>query len=262
MAGGVAQATNTGHPRKAPQQCAERRGRAGLVLAVIGIHVLPDQRHLAHACPGEPLDFGRDLLHRPRHFDAARIGHDAEGAELVAAFLHGDEGGNAAAADRLVRGGSQRVELVLQRKFGIDDLLAALRARDQAGQAVKILRADDQVDAGAAGDFLAFGLRHTAGNGDQHLAALCRRVLLHFADAADLGIDLVHRLLADVAGIQDDEIGLGGIGGFAVAGRRQRVRHTIGIVDVHLAAEGLDVDFAEVALAAQCAARIRTMGLF
>ena len=108
MAGGVAQATNTRHPRKAPQQCAERRGRAGLVLAVIGIHVLPDQRHFAHARPGEPLDLGRDLLHRPRHFDAARIGHDAEGAELVAAFLHGDEGGNAAAADRLVRGGSQR----------------------------------------------------------------------------------------------------------------------------------------------------------
>ena len=109
-------------------------GRAVFVLAVIGIHVLPDQRHLAHAGCGKPLDFRGDLLHRPRDFGAARIGHDAERAELVAAFLHRDEGGDAAAADRRRARGSQRVELVLERKFGIDDALAALRARDNSGR--------------------------------------------------------------------------------------------------------------------------------
>ena len=67
---------------------------------------------------------------------------------------------------------------------------------------------------------------------------------LERVDATDLGIDLLDGFLADVAGVEDDQIGIVRAGGLAEAGRRQRVRHTMGIVDVHLAAEGLDVDFA------------------
>ena len=48
--------------------------------------------------------------------------------------------------------------------------------------------------------------------------------------------------------------------GLGEARGRQRVRHTMGIVDVHLAAEGFDVDFAGSGRAVQCAARIRTVG--
>ena len=66
-------------------------------LAMPGVDVLAEQRDLAHAGGGQPLGLGDDLRHRPRHFRAARIGHDAEGAELVAAFLDGEEGGDAAA---------------------------------------------------------------------------------------------------------------------------------------------------------------------
>ena len=75
-----------------------------------------------------------------------------------------------AIASRARRG--ERVELVLDRKFGVDDPLAGLRARDQIGQAVIVLRADHQIDrAGAADDFLALGLRDAAGDRDQHAAA-------------------------------------------------------------------------------------------
>ena len=119
-----------------------------------------------------------------------------------------------------------------------------------------VLRADHQIDrAGAADDFLALGLRHAAGDRNQHAAALRLGGFLELAHAADLGIDLVDRFLADVAGVEDDQVGVVHARGFGVTGRRQRVRHTIGIVDVHLAAEGLDVDFAGFAHAA----RVRTM---
>ena len=39
-------------------------------------------------------------------------------------------------------------------------------------------------------------------------AALARGLLLELAHAAELGIDLLGRLLADVAGVEDDEIGV------------------------------------------------------
>ena len=101
MAGGVAQPRDARHLGDAMQQPAERPGAAVRAFAVIGVDVLADQRDLAHAGIGEPLDLGDDLGDRPRDFGAARIGHDAEGAELVAAFLHGDESRDAARARRL-----------------------------------------------------------------------------------------------------------------------------------------------------------------
>jgi hypothetical protein len=50
-----------------------------------------------------------------------------------------------------------------------------------------------------------------------------------------------------MASIEDDEVGLVGERGFNETMARQRVRHTMGIVDVHLAAVGLDMEFAKSA---------------
>jgi hypothetical protein len=55
-------------------------------------------------------------------------------------------------------------------------------------------------------------------------------------------IDLLRRLLADVTGIQEHEIGASGASVVRYPSAREDVRHTIGIVDVHLAAVGLYVD--------------------
>ena len=57
-------------------------------------------------------------------------------------------------------------------------------------------------------DLGALGLRHAAGDRDQHVAPLARRLFLDTAHAAELGIDLLRRLLADVAGVEDDQIGV------------------------------------------------------
>lgn len=89
-----------------------------------GVDVLPEQGNLAHPAVGELFGFLDDLGNRPRHFRAACIGHDAEGAEFVAAFLHRQEGGDAAGADPSALGDRQMLELVLDRIFGVDDALA------------------------------------------------------------------------------------------------------------------------------------------
>ena len=106
---------------------------------MISIHVLADQRQLAHTGVCQPLDLGDNLFNRPRDFSAAGIGHDTESTELVAAFLHSDECGNATLGDGVSFGCRQNIELVLDRKLCVDDFLSALRADDHLRQAVIIL---------------------------------------------------------------------------------------------------------------------------
>ena len=55
---------------------------------------------------------------------------------------------------------------------------------------------------------LPVGLRHTAGDRNHHATPIARGGLLHLADTADLGIDLIDSLFTDVTGVEDDEIGV------------------------------------------------------
>ncbi len=172
MAGGITQPRDAGNPGKAMQELAERPALSVRSFAMIGVDVLPDQRELAHAVLGEPLHVIDDFLDRAGDFRAARVRHHAEGAELVAAFLHGDESRDAARADRIRFRLRQEAELVLGRKFGLDRLLSARCAFEQLRQMMIALRADHDVDHGrAADDLLAFGLGDTAGDRDLHVAA-------------------------------------------------------------------------------------------
>ena len=118
-----------------------------------------------------------------------------------------------------------------------------LGALQHVRQVVIALRPHHEIDrALAPEDFFSFGLRDAAGDRDRDAASLKRRLVLHLADAAEFRIDLVGRLLADVAGVEDDQVGVVRRRGLDVALGGQRVRHTMGIVDVHLAAVGLDVE--------------------
>ncbi len=137
------------------------------------------------------------------------------------------------------------IELVVERKFGIDRLVAALGARQQLRQAMIALRPEHEIDRRrAADDLLALGLRDAAGDGDDEAAAFGRGRLFQAAHAAKLGIDFFRRLLADVAGVEDDEVGIIGGRRLDIALRRQRIRHAPRIVDVHLAAERFDEELA------------------
>ena len=117
-------------------------------------------------------------------------------------------------------------------------------AAQQFGQAVVALRAEDEIDPlGAADDLVPLGLGDAAGDADlEVLAAQQRPLLAHLAQAAQFGKDLLGGLFADMAGVEHDEVGVFEHLGLLIALGGQRIRHTIGIVDVHLAAIGLDED--------------------
>ena len=106
------------------------------------------------------------------------------------------------------------------------------------------LRSEHQIhDRRPAQHFLALGLCDAAGHAEEKLPPFRGRRLLEGTQAAQLRIDLLARLFANMAGVQDNEIGVAGILGLGVAQGRQCIGHTNGVVDVHLAAVGLDVEF-------------------
>ena len=111
VAGGITQAKNTRYLCKAAQQNSERRRSSIKPRPMVGIYVLSDKRHLAHASLGESPDFVHDLFDRPRNFGPARIRHHTERAKLIAAFLHSNESGNAAPGNRASLGRSTQASL-------------------------------------------------------------------------------------------------------------------------------------------------------
>ena len=90
--------------------------------AMVGIDVLADQAHLAHASGGQHFDFRNDAFDRPRGFRAARVGHHAERAEFVAALLHGHESADAARANLVRRRRGEVIELAFSGKIRVKDL--------------------------------------------------------------------------------------------------------------------------------------------
>jgi hypothetical protein len=145
----------------------------------------------------------------------------------------------------------RRSNLLSRGKIGIEH--AALDARppvQELRQTVIGLRADHDVDERRALEHLAaFGLRHAAGDADQHVGAPCAPALAHLAQPAELRIHFLGRLFPDVAGVQDDQVRVVGAVGRDITVRHQSIRHTGGVVDVHLAAVGLDEQFLRHALA-------------
>jgi hypothetical protein len=128
-------------------------------------------------------------------------------------------------------------ELIVDGKFGVDRVSRGVRLRDQFRQAVIALRTDDEVDdRRAADDFAALGLRDAAGDRYLERAAFAGGGLFRPAQAPELGENLLGRLLADMAGVEDDEIGLALVGRLGIAFARERIGHALRVIDVHLAA--------------------------
>ena len=188
MGGGVAdphQALDLGdfpdEPREPPGGTANRARRS---FAVIGVDVLAEQREFDRARRHQAARLLQHRRRRPRIFGAPRIGHDAEGAELVATLLDGEE--RRAGAHVGLRRRRQMVEFALGGKFGVEHAGAgpapaveapfvglARHPGQQFGQAVIGLRPDDDIDRGLAlDDLLALGLGHAARHGDGEVGAV------------------------------------------------------------------------------------------
>ena len=236
----IAQPQHARNSCRAFEKLRQAGGPPRLVKPMIGVDVLPEQGDFARPCGGERFDLRQHLRDRAGNLGTPGVGHDAERAELVAAFLDGDKGAHPARANNLARRRGQEVELVFPREFGVDDRRMA-RLGDQLGQAMIILWTDDEVDGGlAAQNFAPLGLGDAAGDDERGVSPARRSRALEGADLAELGIDLFRGALADVAGIEDDEVGVLDFFRLGKTFLPRDIGHALRVVDVHLASERLD----------------------
>ena len=112
------------------------------------------------------------------------------------------------------------------------------------GQPVIGLRTEDHIYVGrAAGDFCAFGLSHASGHAEHQATADAFPVALQLMQAAQFRKDFLGSLFADVAGVENDHIGVVRCRAGIVTQRREDIGHARGVIDIHLTAVGLDEDF-------------------
>ena len=81
-------------------------------------------------------------------------------------------------------------------------------AGGKLGQAMVGLGSDDHIGhRRTAQDFIAFSLSDAAGHRDKHLFAI-RTLGLHVTQATKIGKELLRRLLANMAGIDQNQISI------------------------------------------------------
>src|SRR5258708_23158244 len=201
----------------------------------IGIHVLAEQRYLAHALLAQAFHFLKHLLEGTADFFAARIGDDAEATVLAAAFHDRNECGGARRAGR-----RQSVEFFDFRKTDVDLRPAGfLQSPEHGRQAAPGLGAEHQIDERRARrDALALLTGDAAADADNHVWTL----LLEQPPFAQQGEHFLLSLFANRAGIDQQHVRLRRIVGRGHAvGGLEHVPHLPGIVLIHLTAEGFYV---------------------
>ena len=117
--------------------------------------------------------------------------------------------------------------------------LATLRRLNEGRQVHQVLRTEDEVQPGEAPQQpLALLLRDATSDPDDAV----RTLGLLFQEAAELGVELVFGLLANRAGVDNDDVRGVGFHSRLVARVVQQVRHLLRVVLVHLAPEGANVE--------------------
>ena len=213
------------------QELAELGLELGTQVASPGVHVLPEQRHLPHTVGREPGDLGDDLARPTALLPAANGRDDAVRALRVAAHrdLHpGTE--RALAVHRAGRRRSARESEAAARSLAPGPEPLA-EVRDRAG-------AERDVDLRVElEDPFALRLGVAAADGDDELRVLA----LPRSRVAEIGGELGVRLLADRAGVEDEDVGVSLRGRLAEPDRFEHALDPLGVVSVHLAAERGDV---------------------
>ena len=211
--------------------------RVPVDVAAIGVDVLAKQAHLAHAVGAQAVDLGHDVLEATAALASAHVGHDAVAAKVVAARHDGHPGvpGVLATARQVGR----EAGIVLG-DVGHDLPRATLeRVGDELGQARESARAEHDIDVPhVLADAHAVALGDAAAHAHDAPAAWGLGGAHH---GRDLAIEVRVSLLAHAAGHEDDDVGLVGGGDLDAAAQPQEPRDALGVVEVHLAAEGLDV---------------------
>jgi hypothetical protein len=213
-----------------PEELGERRLPSAREVAPVRVHVLAEQRDLAHAVSGQALHLGDQLGGRAAHLPPARRGHDAVRAHAVAA--HGDLHPRLVAAGALHRQ-APREALELEVALGGQAV-----ARQELGQLGDLAGPEGDVDERELlEDALLHRLRPATPDPDDP-----RRVLgLEAPRLPEVGDEAAIRLLPDGARVEEDEVGLVAALDLGVAERVQHPLHPFGVVLVHLAPERREV---------------------
>jgi hypothetical protein len=142
----------------------------------------------------------------------------------------------------LTRSRRHRVELLDFREGDIDRRLALRFALgDQLRQAVQGLRAEHDIDVRRAGDD---GFALLAGDAAADADHQVRIQLLQVLDPAEVVENLLLRLLAHRAGVEQDDVGFFRVVGLDdTFGGIEHVGHLVRVVLVHLAPESADEQF-------------------
>ena len=207
---------------------------AGAQILAVGVDVLPQQGDLLEALRHQTAHLIDDLLRGAAALPAADVGHDAVGAEVVAAVHdghprpcaplphHGKPLGDGAV---LVRHGEHALPL------GVD-LIEKLRELPQClGSEHKV-----HVAVGLAHLFRHLRtLRHAAAQADD----LRRVCLLGVGQRAQIAVDPLLRVVADGAGVQHHHVRLRRIVGERAAHGLQHTHDVLAVRHVLLAAEGV-----------------------
>jgi hypothetical protein len=109
---------------------------------------------------------------------------------------------------------------------------------EQAGQRAHVVRAEDHIDPGGlVENGLLVHLRQAAPDGDLHACML----VLAGLQMPQRAVQLACGVVADRAGVDDDDVGVLAVTCGDIARALQRPGQPLGVVHVHLAAEGADL---------------------
>ena len=221
------QARNGAHPLEQPREVE--------AAMAIRVHGLAEQHDLGIPARHERRHLVDDLAGVAAGLGPARPRHDAEAADVVAAFHHRDVGPHGARVGDGAGGDRERVRgsVEVDGRGG-----AAARGPQQLRNARDVVRPDEEVDLGrTVEDGAALELGHAAPDADDELAAV-----LDLLQPAQRVEQLLRGLLAHRARIDEDEVRVRRARRAPMAFGQQQPRDLLGVVHVHLAAERLDVE--------------------
>src|SRR5439155_16441243 len=170
---------------------------------------------------------GQHVVEGPRDFASARGWHDAECAVLIAAFDDCDQGlGRRRPVD------VEEVVATIFREISGHSCLAG----EHFVKVSDVSRPHHEVDPRCAfEDGLPFLLRYASANTDLHVVAT-----LQLAQRSKSGKHLVLGLVADRAGVQENEIRLALVVHTPVPAQLQAAGEALAVEIIHLTAPGLD----------------------
>jgi len=244
------------NPSKQPRKLGRGRGHLRPSPARLGSRLMPridrltKEGDLPHAPRHEIADLPDDLLGWPVPLGSACIRNDTKRAAFVAALHHGDVRRDLPVICMGL--GPQKLRVVHVEHRPCDRWGALLYLPDQGRELRDVVRPEDDVHKGGFSEQTLALLLGNAPRNRQHSASLG---LFERPKRPQKAHQLVLRLLAYAAGVDDQQIGQRRLARLAVTACPQDLLDPPGVVDVHLATKGLD----EVLLHRGCGASFSSL---